>query len=157
VSIDLPFKEMSTMFRALVSVLFALLLVGVLVGVGTEIYQAGVAQGIVDAGRFPAGATVPVTGGYQGFDVLGLFFPILFLFILFGILSAAFSGRRGWGHHGHGWDRGWDRSDDGDSGAGSWREQRERRMAELHRRLHESEGTEAGGAGSGAPSGASSR
>ena len=148
------------MFRALLSVLFALLLVGVLVGVGTEIYQAGVAQGIVDAGRFPAGATVPVTGGYQGFDVLGLFFPILFLFILFGILSAAFSGRRGWGHgygHGHGWDRGWDKSDAGEGGPGSWREQRERRMAELHRRLHESEGSDPGAAGAGATSGAPSR
>ena len=144
------------MFRALLSILFALLLVGVLAGVGTEIYQAGVAQGIVDAGRFPAGANVPVTGGYQGFDVLGLFFPILFLFLLFGILRAAFSGGRGWGHgYGHG--HGWDRSDMGEGGPGSWREQRERRMAELHRRLHESEGGEPGSAGSGAPSGAPSR
>ena len=148
------------MWRAFLSILFALLLVGVLAGVGTQIYQAGVAQGIVDAGRFPAGANVPVVGGYQGFDVLGLFFPILFLFLLFGILRAAFSGGgRGWGHHGHGWDRGWDRSDMADGGPGTWREQRERRMADLHRRLHESEGGDqpGGSAGTGAPSGVPSR
>ncbi len=147
------------MWRAFLSFLFALLFVGVLAGIGTQVYQAGVAQGIVDAGRFPAGGTVPVVGGYQGFDVLSLFFPILFLFILFGLLRAAFSGGRGWGHghEHHGWSRDWDRSDAGDNGPGSWREQRERRMAEMHRRLHESEGTDAGGAGSGAPSAAPSR
>ncbi len=147
------------MWRAFLSFLFALLFVGVLAGIGTQVYQAGVAQGIVDAGRFPAGATVPVVGGYQGFDVLSLFFPILFLFILFGLLRAAFSGGRDWGHgpgH-HGWGRGWDTSDTGEGGMGSWREQRERRMADLHRRLHESEGSDPGTVGSGAPSGAPSR
>lgn len=89
------------MFRAFLSILFALILVGVLAGVGTQVYQAGVAQGIVDAGRFPAGATVPVVGGYQGFDFLGLLFPLLLLFLLFGIIRAAFSHERGWDHHGY--------------------------------------------------------
>ncbi|HUG30964.1 MAG TPA: hypothetical protein VMQ65_10685 [Candidatus Limnocylindria bacterium] len=144
------------MFRAFLSILFALILVGVLAGVlagvGTQVYQAGVAQGIVEAGRFPAGATVPVVGGYQGFDFLGLLFPLLLLFLLFGIIRAAFSHGRGWDHHGYrhggGWDRGWDRDETREGGPGSWREQRERRTAELHRRLHESEGTDVGsGAG----------
>lgn len=148
------------MWRAFLSFVFALLFIGVLAGIGTQVYQAGVAQGIVDAGRFPAGATVPVVGGYQGFDVLGLFFPILFLFILFGLIRAAFWGGRGWGHgHGyghHGSDRGWDRDDDRDGGRGSWREQREQRMAEMHRRLHQAEGSDSGGAGSGGPTGAPS-
>jgi hypothetical protein len=141
------------MFRAFLSILFALVLVGVLAGVGTQVYQAGVAQGIVDAGRFPAGATVPVVGGYQGFDFLSLLFPLLLLFLLFGIIRAAFSGGRGWDHHGYrhgGWGRGWDGDESREGGPGSWREQRERRMAELHRRLHESEGIDGGGgAGSG--------
>ena len=47
------------MGRAIVGFLFGLIVVGVLVGIGVGIYQAGVAQGIVDAGRFPAGAPVP--------------------------------------------------------------------------------------------------
>ena len=139
------------MFRAFLSILFAFILVGALAGVGTQVYQAGVAQGIVDAGRFPAGATVPVVGGYQGFDFLGLLFPLLLLFLLFGIIRAAFSGGRGWDHHGYrhgGWGRGWDADETREGGPGSWREQRERRMAELHRRLHESEGID-GGSGAG--------
>jgi hypothetical protein len=157
VGIDLPVKEMTTMWRAFLSFVFAILFIGVLAGIGTQVYQAGVAQGIVDAGRFPAGATVPVVGGYHGFNALGLLFPLLFLFILFGLIRAAFWGGRGWGHgrgH-HGWDRGWDRHDDPDSGRASWREQRDRRMAEVHRRLHESEGSDPG-AGSGGPTGVQS-
>jgi hypothetical protein len=130
------------MGRAFVGFFLTLVAVGVLVGIGAEIYQAGVAQGIVDAGRFPAGSPVPVAGygGYHGFNVLGLFFPLLFLFLLFGLIRAAFSRGRGWGHHGR-WGSGWDRDESTDSGApGSWREERDRRMAEMHRRLHEAEG-----------------
>ena len=138
------------MGRAIVGFFLTLVAVGVLVGIGAEIYQAGVAQGIVDAGRFPAGTAVPVAGygGYHGFNVLGLLFPLLFLFIIFGLIRAAFSRGRGWGHgagrgygRGHGWGRGWDRDDvPGDDAPGSWREERDHRMAELHRRLHEADG-----------------
>lgn len=148
------------MGRAIVSFFFALLLVGVLAGLGAEAYQAGVAQGIVDAGRFPAGATVPVVGGYggyHGFDFLGLLFPLLFLFLIFGLIRAAFSRGRGWGHgyghgygRGHGWGPGWDKSEMGEDAPSSWREERERRMTELHRRLHETEpgaGPASGGSG----------
>jgi hypothetical protein len=138
------------MGRAIVGFLLTLLAVGVLVGIGAEIFQAGVAQGIVDAGRFPAGAQVPVAGygGYHGFNFLGLLFPLLFLFLLFGLIRAAFSRGRGWGHgHGrgygreYGWGHGWDRGEDaGEGGPASWREERDRRMAELHRRMHETDG-----------------
>jgi len=145
------------MGRAIVSFFLSLVFVLVLAGIGVQVYQAGVAQGIVDAGRFPAGATVPVAGyaGYHGFDILGLIFPILFLFIIFGLLRAAFFGGRGWGHghgtgRGHGWGPGWDNGE----GGSSWREERERRMADMHRRLHETErdpgpsGTSGSGGGS---------
>lgn len=139
------------MFRAFLSILFALVLVGVLAGVGTQVYQAGVAQGIIDAGRFPAGATVPVVGGYHGPDLLGLLFPILLLFLLFGLIRGAFMHGRGWDHRGSGrhggWGCDWDRDERREGGPGSWREQRERRMADLHRRLHESDGTDVGSPG----------
>ena len=145
------------MGRAIVTFILSLIAVGVLVGIGAEIYQAGVVQGVIDAGRFPAAAAVPVAGygGYHGFNVLGLLFPILFLFLIFGLLRAAFSRGRGWGHgygrgYGRGWGPGWDKGEgEGDGGPSSWREERERRMADMHRRLHEAEGgTEPGPAGS---------
>ena len=79
-------------------------IVSFLVGVGVGIYQAGVAQGVVDAGRLPAGAVVPVAGygygygwGFHGFGFLGLLFPILFLFLIFGLVRAAFGRGRHWG------------------------------------------------------------
>lgn len=147
------------MGRAIVSFLFSLLLLAVLVGIGAGIYQAGLSQGIVDAGRFPAGAAVPVAGygwgfGFHGF--LGLLFPILFFLILFGLLRAAFSRGRGWGrgygHHGYGWGPGWKGYGPIEGSPDAWREERERRMAELHKRLHEEEGS--GGSGStGTPGG----
>lgn len=149
------------MGRAIAGFFLTLVAVGVLIGIGTEIYQAGVAQGIVDAGRFPAAAPVPVAGygGYHGgFNILGLFFPLLFLFVLFGLIRAAFSRGRGWGHgYGHGyrggWGSGWDKGP-GEGGPSSWREEREQRMADLHRRMHESEGNPgSGGTGSGAAGG----
>ena len=129
--------------RGIFSFLLALLFVGVLVGIGAGIYQAGVAQGIVDAGRIPAGQVVPVGGygwGFHGFGFLGLLLPLLFLFLLFGLARAAFSRGRGWGP---GWDKGgWGHG----GGPDAWHEERDRRMADLHRRLHEAEG-DAGGTG----------
>lgn len=147
------------MGRAIVTFILSLIAVGVLVGIGAEIYQAGVTQGVIDAGRFPAGANVPVVGygGSHGFNFLGLLFPLLFLFLIFGLIRAAFSRGRGWGHgygRGYGWGPGWDKGD-GEGGQSPWREERDRRMAELHRRLHESDGgadpASGGSPGSGSP------
>src|SRR5690349_5105457 len=81
--------------RAIVSFVVGLIVVGILAGVGVGIYQAGLAQGVIDAGRLPAGAVVPVAGygygyGFHGFGFLGLLFPILFLFLIFGLVRAAF-------------------------------------------------------------------
>ena len=126
------------MGRAIVSFFLALLAVGVLAGLGAEAYQAGVAQGIVDAGRFPAGATVPVVGGYggsHGFDFLGLLFPLLFLFLIFGLIRGVLARSRlgprlrPWLGRGHGWGPGWDKERGGQaprprgarSASGGWR------------------------------------
>ena len=145
--------------RGIFSFLLTLVFVGVLVGIGAGIYQAGIAQGIVDAGRFPAAANVPVAGygyGFHGFSFLGLLFPILFLFLLFGLIRAAFSRGRGWGPGG--WGRGYGYGPRG-GGPDAWREEREGRIAELHRRLHEEPdpGTGGGAPNSGPPSGTPTR
>ena len=139
--------------RAIVSFLFGLIVVGILVGVGVGIYQAGIAQGVVEAGRIPAGAVVPVAGyGYGwgfhgGFGFLGILFPILFLFLIFGLVRAAFGrGRQygpGWGGRGY-WGRGYGPGFGGPGSPGgpgfdSWREERDRQISDLHRRLHEEE------------------
>ena len=145
--------------RAIAGLFFTILFVGVLIAIGDGIYSAGVAQGIVDAGRVPAGAAVGVAGygvgwGFHGF--LGLLFPLFFLFLLFGIIRAifGFGGRgRGWSHRhdGYGYSAGWGSGPKGGPGGGpeSWREERERRMADMHRRLHEEEsGRDASGGSS---------
>src|SRR6185369_9952100 len=41
--------------RGIFGFFMTLLFVGVLIAIGAGIYQAGVAQGVIDAGRFPAG------------------------------------------------------------------------------------------------------
>jgi hypothetical protein len=148
---------MSMNGRTIASFFFSLIVVGVLIAIGVGIYQAGVTQGVIDAGRFPAGAAVPVAGydGYHGggFGFLGLLFPLLFLFLIFGLVRAAFSRGRGWGHgygHGYGWDK-------GQGGPMSWREDRERTIADMHRRLHEADGsagsTDSGTGSPGSPGG----
>ena len=152
--------------RGFFGFLATLIVVGLLVSVGVGIYQAGIAQGVVDAGRFPAGATVPVGGygyGWHGPDFLGILFGLFFLFILFGIIRAAFFGGRGgpggWGHRGgyrHGWGPGWDKGDGPDAGPGSWRADRDNRIAEWHRKLHDEETASSGPGGTSGGLGGSS-
>ncbi len=87
--------------------------------VGAFAYQIGLSQGL--ATTIPAGAAPVVYYGYPhwgyGFGFLGLLFPLLFIFLIFGAMRAAFGG----GHRGYG-PRGW----------GNGRE----RIEELHRELH---------------------
>jgi hypothetical protein len=145
--------------RGIAGFFFTLLFVGVLIAIGGGIYQAGVAQGIVDAGRVPAGAAVGMLGygwGFHPFGFLGFLFPLFFLFLLFGLIRAAFGRGRGWSHrHGDGY--GWYGKGGPMGGPGygpdGWREERERRMAELHKRLHDEEAASgsASGTGSGTP------
>jgi hypothetical protein len=147
--------------RAIVRFLLGLIAIGLLVGIGVGIYQSGVQQGILDAGRVPAGAAVSYGDGYGyrpgffGFGFLGFLFPLLFIFLIFGLLRAAFGGgrgHRGWGGHG------WGGYGYGPGGSGSdrdsWQAERDRRVAEMHQRLHDAAPGAAPGTG-GSTSGSS--
>jgi hypothetical protein len=132
--------------RTILGVVLTVVAVFVLAGIGIGIYNAGVTQGIVEAGRVPVGATVAAGypyhygwhGGGVGFGFLGLLFPILFVFLLIGIARAAFGGGRGR------WGGGWG---PGGPGGEGWREERDRRIADLHQRLHDEQAGRAGDAG----------
>jgi hypothetical protein len=94
-----------------------LLVVVVATAVGIGAYNAGLSEGLEEAGR--AGEVVRVVGPDRGFFPFGLFLFPLFFFGLFFLARAAFWGR-GW--HGHGpW------------GPGGRREA----IEGWHRRLHE--------------------
>jgi len=117
-------------------VLAALLLVAVVVGLGTAIYNQGVTTGLAEAAREAAasGDPVPVNPyaygwggpyaggpwgwGFGGF--FGLLFGIFMIFLVIGLIRAAFGGWRGGGPDG--WGR------------------RHERVAEWHRELHRREG-----------------
>lgn len=91
--------------------------------VGAAAYQVGVGQGLAMTAQ-PAveGARYAYHPGwgFGFFPVLGLLFPILFLFLIFGLVRAAFGGPR-WGNGGPWMDR--------------------RTMAEQwHKQMHASEG-----------------
>ncbi len=122
--------------RTILTIVLGLVLAAVFVGVGVGIYDAGVAQGILDAGRVPAGQPVPGAyygWGFHGFGFLGLIFPILFILLLIGIARAAFGRGRAWGPVGRGgWGPGHGLGD-----PGSWKAERERYIADVHRRLHD--------------------
>ena len=120
--------------RIIVRVLLALILIAGLVGIGTYVYNAGVAQGLTASGKLttPDGAAVPYPyyGPFLrpfgfGFGYLGLLFPLFFLFLFFGVLRAIF-----WrGRWGGGW-RG-DRE--------HWKDHVPPMAEEWHRRMHESQ------------------
>ena len=130
--------------RTILNLALGALIVLVLAGIGIGIYNAGVSQGIAQAATLPEGTTVvaPVGYGYGyghpgffGFGFLWILFPIFFLFLLFGLARAAFGGGRRWGG-------GWGPGGHGPNGYGpnGWHEERERRMAEYHQRLHDQQG-----------------
>jgi len=128
----------STFMRALAGFVLAL----VVVGLGVAVYQAGVANGLAEAGRLPAGAAaagaaVPYPGygwgfGFHPFGVgFGLFGIVWFLLVVLFIVALvrfAFGfGRRG----------GWGRGPSGYGGGGPWTDDRRRRLEEIHRELHD--------------------
>src|SRR3954466_9686968 len=128
----------STPMRTFVSLVLGLVFLAVLGGIEVSIYNAGVSAGLAQSGAVTGGAVAPYAyaywgfhPGFFGFGFLGLLFPILFLFLLFGLIRAAlFGGRRGWGSgYGHGWQ--------GGPGPDAWRSDRERYLADMHRRMHE--------------------
>ncbi len=99
--------------------------------VGVAAYQAGVAQGLATTGTAVAPAAY-YGGPFLGFGLFGFIFPLLFLFLIFGLLRAAFGG--GWGGHRYG---GWG----GPHDHGKWGEGPSR-LEEWHKKAHEGpEGT----------------
>jgi hypothetical protein len=120
----------------IVRVLAVLVLVGLLFGIGTAVYNAGVSAGITEAVQqaVASGEPAPVInvpgygygygygwGGpyWHGPGFFGILAWIFGIFLVFALLRAAFGWGRG-GRHG---------------GPGSWSGRRER-MEELHRELH---------------------
>jgi hypothetical protein len=79
----------------------ALLVVGAIGLVG---YEIGVSQAIAIQAATTAGA-MPAAywygPGWFGIGFLGFLFPLFFLFLLFGLMRAAFGGGRGWSDAGH--------------------------------------------------------
>lgn len=127
--------------RVLFGVVLALVVIGVLAGVGLTAYNAGVIQGAVANGKFVApteGNTLPIVpqyGFYQpfgfyrpfgfGFGFLRCLVPLFFILLLLMLFRFAFRPR--WGGH---WMRpGWDPSR-GDFPPA---------VKEWHRKLHEEE------------------
>lgn len=78
--------------------------------VGLVAYQIGLSQGL--ATTLPAGAAPVAYYGYPhwgyGFGFLGFLLPLLFLFLIFGAMRAAFGGGRG-GYGPRGWGNGRER------------------------------------------------
>ncbi|MDP9271169.1 MAG: hypothetical protein M3P14_09415 [Chloroflexota bacterium] len=129
---------MNTAFR----VIAALLLVGVLVGIGAGVYNAGVSQGLAqNVTAVASGAPAAAYGYYYpgfvgphwgwGFGFFGIFFWILGIFLIFGLLRAAFGWGRGGRHYGR-----W-----GGYGPGGWKgpgtgDPRREMLDEWHRGAH---------------------
>jgi hypothetical protein len=104
--------------RAILIGLLALVLIAGAAGVGVYAYNAGVAQGMVESGKitvveggpyaYPYGGPFFFHRPFFGFGFLGCLFPLLFFFLVFGLLRSIFwrgpwGWGRGWGHHhGHG-------------------------------------------------------
>jgi hypothetical protein len=125
------------MFGTFGRVLAVILFVAVLAGIGIGVYNAGVNEGLAQAaiaaqaaGDDPAVVIPPYAGPYGygygwhggGFGFFGILFGILVLFLLFGLIRAAF---------------GWGRWNGGGRGPGGWGGGgREERIAEYHRELH---------------------
>lgn len=124
--------------RMILRVLAVLVLVAVAIGIGTAVYNAGVTAGLSEAAQQAAasGEAVPVDrfgygygygGPYAhgpfgfGFGFFSIFFWILGIFLIIGLLRAAFVGRRG------------------GPGPGGWGDRRDR-VEEWHRELHRREG-----------------
>jgi hypothetical protein len=90
------------------------LLVVLVAGAAGLAYNAGVAHGLAQSGQTvapPGGGPYPYGpyyGPYMhgpfGFGFFGLLFPLLFIFLFFGLLRGLFW--HSWGGYGHHWGRG---------------------------------------------------
>ena len=115
----------------------ALLAIAIAVGIGAAVYNAGVTAGLAEAAQQAAASGDPVTVPYAygpywhgpfgfGFGFFGIFFLILGIFLVIGLVRAAF----GWGR--------WNgpRGPRGPGGPGGWGGDRRDRVEEWHRELH---------------------
>jgi hypothetical protein len=124
----------STFFR----VIAVLLVVAVAIGIGTGVYNAGVSAGFAEAAQQAAASGDPIPlapygpgygqywHGFGGFGFLWVVFWILGIFLVIGLVRAAF----GWGR--------WGGGPGGTGRHGAWGDRRQR-LEELHRELHRAE------------------
>ncbi len=138
--------------RSIARILLALVLVGGAISLGVNAYNAGVTAGLVQSGQVvvtPGGYPVAPYVGYaygwgagHGFGFFGFLGGLLVLFLLIGLVRAAFGGgRRGWGPGGHGaWGPkgpGGSAGAGGPGGPGGWRSDAwDQRIKETHDALH---------------------
>jgi hypothetical protein len=119
--------------RTFAQILLAIVLIGAAVGLGVTAYDAGVSAGLAQNGTVavaPAGPYVGYGWGWgigHGFGFFGFLGGLLFLFLLFGLIRAAFGGghRRGWGGPGS-----W-------GGPGAWRDGGGRSWEDRAREVHD--------------------
>jgi hypothetical protein len=119
------------------TILITILVLGALGAIGFGLYQIGFEQGLVETGEVAVNRVRPVVydgwwgpgWGFGGFGIFGLFFRILFLFLIIGLIVRLFFGPR-WGR-GY-WGRDWQ------EGHTSPMEQR---LGEWHDRAHGEKGT----------------
>lgn len=119
-----------------------LVAVAIAIGLGAAVYNAGVQAGLAEAvrlGTISPDAPVIIGGWWHGgfwgpgfgFGPFGFLFGLLAIFLVFGLLRAAFFGGR---HHGP---RGWGGGPGGwGGGPGGWGGDRREHLAELHREMH---------------------
>ncbi len=123
--------------RTIARVLLLVVLIVGAIGVGVTAYDAGLSAGLAQHGDVaaPGYLAAPYYGwgwGFgHGFGFFGFLGGLLFLFLLFALIRAAFGGpRRGWGGGwggGHG--RGWY--------AGGWRDEGGRTWEDRAREVHD--------------------
>lgn len=111
--------------RSIFRVVVGLAIVGLLIGGGITLYNAGVTAGISEAARVATASGDPLPGGYPypgpyighgwgyggggGFGLFGIVFWILGFFLIFGLIRAAFGGGRWGGPRGGGRFEDWHR------------------------------------------------
>lgn len=134
--------------RFFLRILFAIILIAALVGIGFSIYNTGVAQGMAASGKLPVlpnqgiapypyyAPFYPHFGWGFGFFPFGFIIPILFFFLFFALLRGLFF--RGMMY------RGWGRMGSGGPNGENWPKDVPPMVEEWHRKMHESS-SESGG------------
>ncbi len=124
--------------RTIAQFLLVVFLVFGAIGLGVTAYNAGVTQGLAQTGTVAVAPIGPVAvapyagwgwGFGPGFGFFGFLGGLLFLFLLFGLIRAAFGPRRGWGGHRHGWGPG--------GYSGGWTDETGRTWEDRAREVHD--------------------